>query len=87
MEKEIRILGVLITNRVKEAGRVQNILTKFGCCIKTRLGLHETPGNSDSSQLGLILLELIGDTSEMDKLEKELGELAGIQLKKMVFEL
>jgi hypothetical protein len=87
MEKEIRILGVLITNREKEAGRVQDILTKFGCCIKTRLGLHETPNDSGSSQLGLILLELIGDTGEMDKLEKQLGELGGIQLKKMVFRM
>jgi hypothetical protein len=87
MEREIRILGVLITNREKEAGKVQGVLTKFGGCIKTRLGLHETPDDFGSSQLGLILLELIGDTSEMDKLERELDGLGGVQVKKMVFEL
>ncbi len=85
MEKEIRILGVLITNREKEAGSVQGLLTKFGCSIKTRLGLHEISTDL-CSPCGLILLELIGDTSEMDKLEKELGRLSGVQLKKMVFQ-
>lgn len=84
MDKEIRILGLLITNREKEAGNVQRLLTKFGCSIKTRLGLHEISTDL-CSPCGLILLELIGDTSEMDKLEKELGKLAGVQLKKMVF--
>ncbi len=84
MEKEIRILGVLITNREKEAGNVQRILTKFGCTIKTRLGLHEI-SNDLCSPCGLILLELLGDTSEMDKLEAELDKLSGVQLKKMVF--
>jgi hypothetical protein len=84
MEKEIRILGVLITNRVKEAGKVQGILTKFGCSIKTRLGLHEISTDL-CSPCGLILLELLGDTTEMDKLEQELEGLPGVQLKKMVF--
>ena len=84
MEKEIRILGVLITNREQEAGNVQQLLTKFGCTIKTRLGLHEISTDL-CSPCGLILLELLGDTSEMDKLEKELGKLSGVQLRKMVF--
>ncbi len=84
MEKEIRILGVLITNREKEAGNVQRLLTKFGCSIKTRLGLHEIATDL-CSPCGLILLELLGDTTEMDKLEKELSALSGVQVKKMVF--
>ncbi len=84
MEKEIRILGVLITNREQEAGNVQQLLTKFGCSIKTRLGLHEISTDL-CSPCGLILLELLGDTSEMDKLEKELGQLSGVQMRKMVF--
>jgi hypothetical protein len=84
MEKEIRILGVLITNREKEAGNLQGILTKFGCSIKTRLGLHEISTDL-CSPCGIILLELLGDTREMDKLEKELEQLKGVQLKKMIF--
>jgi len=84
MAKETRILGVLITDRQKEAGKVQNVLTKFGCSIKTRLGLHEVTDDVCSTS-GLLLLELIGNMSEMDKLEKELKAIDGTQTQKMVF--
>ncbi|OFX83231.1 MAG: hypothetical protein A2W99_12575 [Bacteroidetes bacterium GWF2_33_16] len=84
MAKEIRILGVLITDRQKEAGKVQALLTKFGCSIKTRLGLHEVTDNLCSSS-GLIILELTGDVAEMDKLEKELKTIGGIQSQRMIF--
>ncbi len=85
MANQTRILGVLITDRKKEAGKVQEILTQFGCSIKTRLGLHEV-SDEHCSTSGLILLELTGDSKEMDKLEKELDQVAGIQLKKMIFD-
>lgn len=84
MSKETRILGILITDRQKEAGKVQNVLTKYGCSIKTRLGLHEVSDDVCSTS-GLLLLELTGDKSEMDKLEKELVAIAGTQTQKMIF--
>ncbi len=84
MSKETRILGILITDRKKEAGKVQNVLTKYGCSIKTRLGLHEVSDDVCSTS-GLLLLELTGNLSEMDKLEKELVAIAGTQTQKMIF--
>ena len=84
MAKETRILGVLITDRQKEAGKVQSVLTKFGCSIKTRLGLHEATDDVCSTS-GLLLLELTGDVSEMDKLENELVAIEGTQTQKMIF--
>ena len=84
MSKEIIILGILITDRQKEAGKVQNVLTKYGCSIKTRLGLHEVTDDVCSTS-GLLLLELIGDISEMDKLENELVVIEGTQTQKMIF--
>ncbi|MFO7828785.1 MAG: hypothetical protein R6V23_09215 [Bacteroidales bacterium] len=84
MANETRILGVLITDRKKEAGKVQSVMTKYGCSIKTRLGLHEVTDDFCSTS-GLILLELTGDLSEMDKLEKELVAIEGTQTQKMVF--
>lgn len=80
---EIRILGILVTNRENESENVQRILTKYGCSIKTRLGLHEDETGSGSC--GLIVLELTGETSEMDKLENEFKSLEGLQVNKMVF--
>jgi len=83
MAKEIRILGVLITDRQKEAGKVQEVLTKFGCSIKTRLGLHEVSDMCSAS--GLIIIELTGTIAEMEKLEKELKTIGGIQTQRMIF--
>ena len=83
--KEIWVLGIHITDRVKEAKEIQGILTKFGCTIKTRLGLHEVKDEFCSST-GLILLELTGNRDEFLKLENELLKVEGIDVKKMVFE-
>jgi hypothetical protein len=81
-----RILGILITDRKKEAGEVQKILTQYGSSIKTRLGLHEV-GDDQLSEEGLILLELTGDTNQMESLEKALQKIEGSQTKRMDFEL
>jgi len=84
--KEKRILGVVITDRQKEAGEVQKVLTKYGCSIKTRLGLHEA-SNENCSNEGLILLELIGDYKEMDNLEEALQKIEGTETQKMSFKM
>ncbi len=83
---EKRILGILITDRKKEAGNVQKILTQYGSSIKTRLGLHEV-GNDQLSEEGLILLELTGDVSQMENLEQALQKIGGTQTKRMDFTL
>ena len=84
--KELRILGVMVTNRTQNSSIVQHILTKFGCSIKTRLGLHEVKSDTNSNY-GLILLELTGDIAEWDKLEAELLKIEGVITKKISFEM
>ena len=84
MSKETRILGVLIIDRQQEAGKIQNVLTKYGCSIKTRLGLHEVTSEVSNTS-GLLLLELTGNVSEMDRLENELLAVEGTQTQKMIF--
>ena len=84
MRKRI-ILGVQVTNRVKNALQVQEILTKFGCNIKTRLGLHEVT-EAVCSTIGLLILEMYGDPSEIRDMESRLKAVHGIVVKKMVFE-
>ena len=87
MEKEPRhlILGVHLTNRVRDAPSVQKILTQFGCNIRTRIGLHRTDEQRCSPE-GLILLELIGDDATCQDLANQLAVLTGIEVKQMVFE-
>ncbi len=54
------IIGVHITDRVKNVPSVQAVLTEFGCFIKTRLGLHDI-SNDSCSPNGLLIVELLGD--------------------------
>jgi hypothetical protein len=82
--KEIWILGIRISDRVKHAELIQPILAKFGCTIRTRLGLHDVT-EEFSSPTGMMLLELTGDPAEYAKLESELLKVEGLEVKKMVF--
>jgi len=84
--EEKRILGVLITDRQKEAGNIQKVLTGYGSSIKTRLGLHEV-GDTTLSKEGLILLELTGDMDQQNKLQQELEQIEGTQTKVMSFKM
>lgn len=66
------VMAIKIKPRNEAAPKVQEILTKYGCVIKTRLGLHEAAKES-CSQAGLILLDLL--ISEEDEIKKLLEEL------------
>lgn len=68
----------------KGAVAIQGILSKFGCSIRTRLGLHDMD-NEYAGETGLMLLELTGDINECHKLENELLAIEGIEVQKMVF--
>lgn len=84
MDDKLTILGIRIDDRIAEAGEVQQILTRYGCSIKTRLGLHEV-SNDYCSSAGLILLELTGPRDEQDRLHTELSKLPGITCRRMDF--
>lgn len=82
--KEVRIVGVMINDPSKGANNIQNILTKYGCSIRTRLGIHDM-NNEYANDTGLMLLELCGDTQECLRLENELLALEGVEMQKMIF--
>ncbi len=81
---EIRILGLLITDRIKESGYTQEVLSRYGHVIKTRLGFHEVTENV-CSRLGVIILRLSGPPSECDRLEAELNKIGGLEVQRMLF--
>ena len=84
MSKKV-ILGLHLSNRVNDATKVQDVLTKFGCSIRTRLGLHDA-SEDFCSPCGLIILELTGDKKEFTKMEAALKKITGLTVKKMEFE-
>jgi hypothetical protein len=78
----IRILGLLLEQDHEIVVAVQKLLTSFGCVIRTRLGVNELFFGKPA---GLIILELSGDATQMDELEKSLGSLKKLHLRKIVF--
>ncbi len=79
-----RILGILVYDRIKEAGRTQEVLTRYGSIIRTRLGFHEL-SREVCSRIGTILLVLQGDPALWDKLQQELSEIGGIEVQILQF--
>lgn len=74
---DIAVLAVLVKNRSEIIDRVQKILTSFGCTIRTRLGINE---DINGENMGLIILELCGENSEMNRLVKNLGDIEDLSL-------
>lgn len=75
-----RFAIIVVNKRKKEAITVQKILTEWGCLIKTRLGLHEGVLD-DCSDVGSIILELVGDPEKHEELHRKLNLLAGVSAK------
>jgi len=74
------ILIVSVEKRSKDAVKVQQILSKAGCIIKTRLGIHEASANSCSDK-GLIILELVGKSKENAALVSQLKTAKSVKTK------
>lgn len=75
-----KILVIKVSNRPKNAVRVQEILTRFGCNIKTRLGIHEFSSECEDGDEGIIILELIGEQAEIEKMMNELERLDAVKV-------
>lgn len=70
------LMGVLISKRRAHAPAVQEILTRYGCLIRVRLGLHDL-GDACSDD-GLLVLQLTDSKDEVDELHAELNALDGV---------
>lgn len=81
MKPDHVLLGVHVTDRLKEAVEVQKVFTEFGQNIKTRVGLHEI----GQSPEGLVVLEIMGDAQVSKKMAQKLSAIEGIEVKEMVF--
>jgi len=71
------IIGVRMDNRIDNAVKFQETLTKNGCKIRARLGLHEVSGDA-CSQDGIIVLQPCGSKEDVDALVNELNSLNGV---------
>lgn len=80
------ILLILIGSRKESAVKVQQILTGWGCTIKTRLGLHDgiLENCSDS---GLLILEICGTDEQNKELARKVSVLPGVSSKLVELEI
>lgn len=80
------ILLILIGNRKESAVKVQQILTGWGCTIKTRLGLHD--GVLDNcSDSGLLILEICGTDEQNHELARKVSVIPGVSSKLVELEV
>ena len=64
------IIGISVSNRKEDAAKLQDILTEYGCVIKTRIGLHDM-GEYKCLNYGIVLIEVIDKINEIyDKLSQ-----------------
>jgi hypothetical protein len=81
----IRIFGILIRDKEKESGCVQEILGRYVNSIKTRFGIYDVE-HRESHPHGLIVIQVIGDDEDMDQFEKEIYMIEGVEIQHMFFE-
>jgi hypothetical protein len=80
---DYNVIAVKVSNREGVAQEMQKVLTKHGCLIKVRLGLHDIPANA-CSPAGLVLMEAEGEAAEIAQLVGELNALPEVSAKHLV---
>ena len=76
------IIGIKLNEKEANSVEFQKILTKYNCIIKLRLGINNT--SFLCSQKGIILLQTDSNDIETN-LEKDLLNISGIEIQRMIF--
>lgn len=78
--KTMQLVLIKIKARTQKAVKVQEVLTKHGCNITLRLGLHEVGGENCAND-GLIILQVKPDQQVVNELTAELNVLGDVDVK------
>lgn len=76
------IMAIVQENRTETAVKVQDVLTKYGCHIRVRLGLNDSAIDHCSNR-GMILLQLCGEDLSVEDFERELTAISNVKVKYM----
>jgi len=77
------VMAVLIDKRTDAAPTVQEVLTKHGCIISTRIGMHQV---GECSEEGLVILHLCGNEEDIENLQNDLVGIHRVKVEKMKVE-
>ncbi|PRX25081.1 putative iron-only hydrogenase system regulator [Orenia metallireducens] len=79
MEKRIAVIGIVISDRMGAAAKVNDILAGYGDIIVGRMGLpYQDRG------LNIISLIVDGSNDQIGALAGKLGNIQGVKVKSMV---
>lgn len=76
-----QIMAIRISDRDENAVKVQEVLTKHGCEIRTRLGLHDQGEDNVCLPSGTLLLQLCGTPEQGRGVEADLNKIPGVKAK------
>ncbi len=74
------IIGVRVDNRVVSVAKFQEVLTRDGCSIKTRLGLHDVSEDVCAAD-GIVIIQPYGTKEAIDAMVSDMNGLEGITAK------
>jgi len=74
------IIAIRLESRTQNANNLQEILTRSGCNIKVRLGLHEVSDDYCAND-GVIILQVCGKDEEIQQLLDNLNHMDGATAK------
>lgn len=77
------LLALKVSNRDSSAMKIQEVLTKHGCKISMRLGLHDAEGEANNvcSPTGTMILRLCCSDEEGRAVEADLAKIEGVKAK------
>ncbi|MBN2694641.1 hypothetical protein JXR93_08260 [bacterium] len=78
-----KIMGIYVNNRIEKTIELQKLLSKYGCSIRTRIGLHDA-SEEICSPAGVILLDLVDNSEEIEKLKADVTSI-GLNVQMMIF--
>lgn len=78
------LMAVKIGARTEHVPQVQEIFTKFGCNIRTRVGFHETSETQCSTD-GYIIMQLAGKEAELKEMMDDLNSVSNVKAKFIEF--
>ncbi len=81
-----KIVGIALTDRIKEANKTQAVLSKYAHLIRSRMGFHEV-SEYTCSRIGFILLQMVDKNDEFKKFKEELEAIGGIEVQVMNFNI
>lgn len=80
----IRLTGIKITDRIKEADLTQTVLSRYAGVIITRLGFHEVSEDVCSREANIVL-HADGKSPDYNNLINELRSIGGIDVSNVEF--